>query len=225
MDKALPVTVIAEDLLPGDLIFQLRSGGEAELVISRLFAGRDGMAINHVALYGGDGMVIEAVMPQVKKTSLDDFVNKSVLDNHGRPCILVCRLTSSYSALISDALEFAERQLSMPYDSHYSQDQEEHRKSWYCSELIVHAFRSANKGIFLFEETPMSFRDMETGELMPFWVDHYQSIGQEIPEGLHGSHPALLSCSNRLIPINILGSLPVRNGQDVCSLEPGATLA
>ena len=56
MDKALPATgmpatVIAEDLLPGDLIFQLRSGGEAEWVISRLFAGRDGAAINHVALY------------------------------------------------------------------------------------------------------------------------------------------------------------------------------
>ncbi|USE36696.1 YiiX/YebB-like N1pC/P60 family cysteine hydrolase [Endozoicomonas sp. SCSIO W0465] len=230
MDKALPATVmpatvIAEDLLPGDLIFQLRSGGEAEWVISRLFAGRDGAAINHVALYDGDGMVLEAVMPQVKKTSLDDFVSNSVLDNHGRPCVLICRLVSSYSALVPAALEFAEQQLSMPYDLHYSQNQDEHQKSWYCSELIVHAFRSANDGVFLFEETPMSFRDMETGELMPFWIDHYQAVGQKIPEELPGSHPALLSCSDKLISINILGSLPARNGQDVCSLEPGSTLA
>ncbi|WBA81774.1 YiiX/YebB-like N1pC/P60 family cysteine hydrolase [Endozoicomonas sp. GU-1] len=230
MDKALPVTVmpanvIAKDLLPGDLLFQLRSGGEAEWVISRLFSGRDGAAINHVALYDGDGMVIEAVMPRVQKTALDGFVSSSVLDNHGRPCVLVCRLASSYSALVPDALAFAEQQLAVSYDPHYRQNQEEHQKSWYCSELIVHAFRHANKGIFLFEETPMSFRDMATGELMPFWVDHYQAIGQEIPEGLPGSHPALLSCSDKLMSVNRLGSLPAKSCQDLCSLEPGSTLA
>lgn len=229
MDKAMPATVIAEDLLPGDLLFQLRAGGEAEWVISRLFAGRDGAAINHVALYDGDGMVIEAVMPQVKKTSLDDFVNSSVLDNHGRPCVLVCRLEADYSVLVSAALEFAERQLAIPYDPHYRSSQEvsleKHQKSWYCSELIVHAFRSANQGSFLFEETPMSFRDMDTGELMPFWIDHYNAVGQDIPEGLPGSHPALLSCSDKLISINIMGSLPARNGQELRGLEPGSTLA
>lgn len=225
MDKAMPATVIAEDLLPGDLLFQLRAGGEAERVISRLFAGRDGIAINHVALYDGDGMVIEAVMPQVKKTSLDDFVNSSVLDNHGRPCVLVCRLAADYSVLVSAALEFAELQLAIPYDPHYSQSKENQQKSWYCSELIVHAFRSANEGCFLFEETPMSFRDMDTGELMPFWIDHYKAVGQDIPEGLPGSHPALLSCSDKLVSINILGSLPAKNGQDLCSLEPGSTFA
>ena len=225
MDKALPATTITEDLLPGDLLFQLRSGGEAEWVISRLFAGRDGAAINHVALYDGDGMVIEAVMPRVHKIPLADFVSHSVSDNHGRPCVLVCRLASSYSALVPDALTFAEQQLSIPYDPHYRQNQAAHQKSWYCSELIIHAFRQANKGIFLFEETPMSFRNMATGELMPFWVDHYQAIGQAIPEGLPGSHPALLSCSDKLISINILGSLPAKSCLDFCSLEPGSTFA
>lgn len=225
MDKALPATVIAEDLLPGDLFFQLRSGGEAEWVISRLFAGRDGVAINHVALYDGDGMVIEAVMPQVKKTSLDDFVNCSVFDNHGRPCVMVCRLVQGYSDLIPAALGFAEQQLAIPYDAHYRNSQARHQKSWYCSELIVHAFRAANKGHFLFEETPMSFRDMDTGELMPFWVEHYQAVGQDVPEGLPGSHPALLSCSDKLVSINVMGSLPARNGKDLSSLEPGSTFA
>lgn len=225
MDKAIPATVIAEDLLPGDLLFQLRAGGEAEWVISRLFAGRNGIAINHVALYDGDGMVIEAVMPQVKKTSLDEFIGSSVLDNHGRPCVLVCRLGTVYSSLIPSVLEFAEQQLAIPYDPHYRQSQDDHKKSWYCSELIIHAFRCANGGEFVFEETPMNFRDIETGELMPFWVDHYKVVGQDIPEGLPGSHPALLSCSDKLVSINIMGALPARNGQDICGLEPGSTLA
>ncbi|MFK0571394.1 YiiX/YebB-like N1pC/P60 family cysteine hydrolase [Endozoicomonas sp.] len=221
MDTAQPATVIAEDLLPGDLLFQLRVGGEAEWGISRLFAGRDGIAINHVALYDGDGMVIEAVMPEVRKTSLDEFLQHSVMDTTGSPCVLVCRLLSSCLELIPEALEFAEQQVAIPYDPHYT----ESKKSWYCSELIIDAFRSANQGVFLFEQTPMSFRDMETGELMPFWVEHYQSIGQEIPEGLPGSHPALLSRSDKLKLVNVMGSLPARECQDLCSLESGSVLA
>ncbi|WP_299731483.1 hypothetical protein [uncultured Endozoicomonas sp.] len=42
MDKQQPAPIISEDLLPGDLLFQFRSGGEAEWAISRIFAGRDG---------------------------------------------------------------------------------------------------------------------------------------------------------------------------------------
>ena len=219
MDKAIPTTVIAEDLLPGDLLFQLRAGGEEEWAISRLFPGRDGVAINHVAIYDGDGMVIEAVSPGVKKTMTEDFISRSVLDNHGRPCVLVCRLKSVYSSLIPDALEFAEHQLLASHNSHFASSQNEFLKSWYCSELIVHAFRHANEGYFLFEQTPMSFRDMETGELLPFWLSHYKESGHAMPQGLPGSHPALLSSSERLLCVNVIGALPARAGQRVYGLE------
>ncbi len=220
MDKAIPTTVIAEDLLPGDLLFQLRAGGEEEWAISRLFPGRDGVAVNHVAIYDGDEMVIEAVTPGVKKTLIDDFINSSVLDNHGRPCVLVCRLKPNYSSLIPAALEFCEQQLQTPYNSHFaSSSPGDSLKSWYCSELIVHAFRHANEGYFLFEQTPMSFRDMETGELLPFWVSHYKKSGETMPQGLPGSHPALLSSSEWLLCVNVMGALPARVGRQVYGLE------
>ena len=211
MDKAIPTTVIAEDLLPGDLLFQLRAGGEEEFAISRLFPGRDGVAINHVAIYDGDGMVIEAVSPGVQKTMTEDFISRSVLDNHGRPCVLVCRLKSVYSSLIPDALEFAEQVLASCH-SHCASSQSESLKSWYCSELIVHAFRHANEGYFLFE-TPMNPFDMETGELLP------KESGHALPQGLPGSHPALLSSSERLLCVNVMGALPARAGQRVYGLE------
>ena len=211
MDKAIPTTVIAEDLLPGDLLFQLRAGGEEEFAISRLFPGRDGVAINHVAIYDGDGMVIEAVSPGVQKTVTEDFISRSVLDNHGRPCVLVCRLKSVYSSLIPDALEFAEQLLASGH-SHCASSPSESLKSWYCSELIVHAFRHANEGYFFFE-TPMSLCDMETGELMP------KESGHATRQGLPGSHPALLSSSERLLCVNVMGALPARAGQRVYGLE------
>ena len=211
MDKAIPTTVIAEDLLPGDLLFQLRAGGEEEFAISRLFPGRDGVAINHVAIYDGDGMVIEAVSPGVQKTMTEDFISRSVLDNHGRPCVLVCRLKSVYSSLIPDALEFAEQVLASCH-SHCAASQSESLKSWYCSELIVHAFRHANEGYFLFEQTPMSLRDIDTGEC-------YEESGHATAQELPGSHPALLSSSERLLCVNVMGALPARAGQRVYGLE------
>ena len=221
MDKSETATFTTEELLPGDLVFQLRAGGEAEWVISRLFSGRDGMAINHVGVYDGDGQVIEAVMPEVRKTSMDDFVNRSVVDNHSCPCILICRLCPEYNALIVPALEFAESVLSLPYDAHYS----DVKKSWYCSELIVDAFKDANQGQFLFEETPMSFRDMDSGELLPYWVEHYRSISQVVPEGQSGSHPALLSRSDKIRPVNILGSLPAKESLQWLGVESTTMLA
>ena len=213
--------IITEDLLPGDLLFQLRSGGEAEWIISRLYAGRDGKAINHVAIYDGDGQVIEAVMPEIRKTAMDEFIARSVRDNHGNPCVLVCRVKSQHTALITRVLEFAENLVEHPYDPHYTSG----KKSWYCSELVVDAFREANSGEFLFEETPMSFRDIETGEVMPYWKLHYESINQEIPEGQPGSHPALLSCSEELVVVNIMGALPARGMSQWLDSEPGSTLA
>ena len=220
MDAPQLEPMITEDLLPGDLLFQLRSGGEAEWVISRLFAGRDGKAINHVAIYDGDGQVIEAVMPEVRKSSMDDFINRSVRDNRSNPCILVCRVKPEHSGLLSKALEFAEGVVEHPYDPHYTSG----KKSWYCSELVVDAFRAANNGEFLFEETPMSFRDMDSGEIMPYWKLHYDAIDQDIPEGQLGSHPALLSCSDKLTVVNIMGALPARGMMQWAGLEPNSSL-
>ncbi|WP_299731480.1 YiiX/YebB-like N1pC/P60 family cysteine hydrolase [uncultured Endozoicomonas sp.] len=76
-------------------------------------------AINHVAIYDGDNAVIEAVMPHVKKTTLTEFLDNSVKDNHGRPCVLVCRVLPDHSELIASVLEYAEQQLELPYNSHY----------------------------------------------------------------------------------------------------------
>lgn len=221
MDVPQTEPIITEDLLPGDLLFQLRSGGEAEWVISRLFAGRDGKAINHVGIYDGDGQVIEAVMPEVRKCSMEAFIKRSVKDNNGNPCIMVCRVKPRYSGLLPKVLEFAEGVVEHPYDPHYTSG----KKSWYCSELVVDAFKAANNGEFLFEETPMSFRDIESGEILPYWEQHYGAVNREIPEGQPGSHPALLSCSEELVVVNIMGALPARGMMQWLDPEPGTSLA
>ena len=204
------------DLQKGDLLFQLRSGGELEYAISRVFAGYNGMLLNHVAIYCGDGQygeeqleegqVIEAIMPQVCSVSLKHFLERSVVDTSGRYCVVHARLSPDYQHLTDSAVAFIQEQLDKPYDSQYSS----RGKGWYCSELVLEGWRFANHGRFVFPQTPMGFRDMETGELLPYWVKHYKKSGRPVPEGEPGSHPALLSCSEKLEIINVLGQLPSR---------------
>ena len=202
------------DLKKGDLLFQLRKGGELEWIISRLFAGYSGMALNHVAISTGSGELVEAVMPRVQKTTLTQFIDKSVCDGLGRPCILVARLKSTWQPLVDEALAFADEQLHIPYNSDFSPDSHSQsdisNRAWYCSAFVLEAFRTANQGKSVFPETPMGFRDLETGEVFPYWVEFYRKVGQPIPEGEPGSHPALLSCSDKLDVIKVMGQLPAR---------------
>ena len=203
---------LRDDLQKGDLLFQLCTGGEVEWIISRLFAGYNGMALNHVGMYLGDNQLIESIMPRVWQNSLDNFLRRSVLDGNRRPCVMVARVAPEYQHLIDAAVDFAQQQLQQPYNPEYlpARTNLSKQRSWYCSALILEAFRAANNDTPIFPETPMGFRDLETGELFPYWIELYQRIGQPVPEGEPGSHPALLSCSDKLQTIHILGQLPAR---------------
>ena len=209
------------NLQKGDLLFQLRSGGELEYAISRVFAGYNGMLLNHVAVYCGEGecgegeygeeKVVEATIPQVRCISPEHFLQRSVLDTSGRHCVVHARLLPEYQHLNEKAVEFILEQLDKPYDYHYmSKEKASREKGWYCSELILEAWRFANHGRFVFPQIPMGFRDMETNELLPYWVQHYNKAGKPIPEGEPGSHPALLSCSEKIDIISVIGQLPSR---------------
>jgi hypothetical protein len=49
----------------------------------------------------------------------------------------------------------------------------------------------------------MTFKDPNTHAFFPAWVDYYQQLKQDIPEGKPGINPGLISRSNKIqiIPI------------------------
>ena len=150
-------------------------------------------------------------MPEIKTTSVDYFIKKSVSDSYGRPCVLHARVKSELRHLTDNAVSFVKDKVSQPYDNQYSGEKKgKDKKGWYCSELILEAFRHANDGRFVFPQTPMGFRDLETGDLFPYWIELYKKAGKPIPEGEPGSHPALLSCSEKLDILEIVGQMPAR---------------
>ena len=76
-----------------------------------------------------------------------------------------------------------------PYDDAFMPDND----AFYCSELIVYCYVGPDgRGIFPLQ--PMNWRDKD-GVMPQYWVDHFDALGMEVPEGVLGSNPSDLGRS------------------------------
>ena len=103
----------------------------------------------------------------------------------------VYRLKDSYRSFISDALERSRALIGQPYDSVYIMGS---GHGYYCSGLIFTLF----EGYGVFSLEPMTFKDPQTGEFHPEWVEYYEKMGRAIPEGLPGCNPNGMAASPSL---------------------------
>lgn len=51
----------------------------------------------------------------------------------------------------------------------------------------------------------MSFRDINTGVVLPAWVEYYAKFGMSVPDGEPGSNPGSLSKDSRLSVYEVVG--------------------
>lgn len=191
------------ELRTGDLVFSLI--GQADNAISAVTSGYRGVRVNHVGVlietaYGP--FVLEAFYPEVRLTSFPVFSRRSH-DEAGQPRLLLARLLPEYHGLIDDAVRYGLDRRDTPYDHLYLTGE----NMLYCSELVVDMFRHANGGVDFFAERPMSFRDTETGDIHPFWVEYYAYFGMSVPEGEPGSNPGDISLDERLDVYGLVGNL------------------
>lgn len=84
--------------------------------------------------------------------------------------------------------------LGKPYNSTYIMEDE----GFYCSEFIYALY--STYGIFQLE--PMNFKNPETGSYPQAWVEHYQKLGIQIPEGKPGCNPNGMAKSPFLQKVN-----------------------
>jgi len=84
--------------------------------------------------------------------------------------------------------------LGKPYNESYVMEDD----GYYCSEFIYALFSTYT--IFTLE--PMNFKDPETGTYPQAWVDHYQKLGVQIPDGKPGCNPNGMAASPQLRKIN-----------------------
>lgn len=152
---------------------------------------REGLTTNfsHVGIAEVDHYgiwVIHAEPRQgVKRESIDAFIKN---ESHG--AVFVYRFKAEYHDYIPDALNRAHRFVGQPYDFTYQLGD----SAQYCSGLIYRLFEPYD----LFELKPMTFIDPETGAYHPYWVDYFEKLGIQIPEGYLGCNPNGMASSAAL---------------------------
>ena len=188
----------------GDLLFQDLDGSPLCDAIETVTQGVDGAKFSHVGMIsrveGGNIFVIEAVSAGVVETPIEEFLSRSK-DSSGHPKVLVGKLKPAHRALSGPAIEEARRHLGKPYDRIYVMEP----STYYCSELLYDAFKTANRGMPIFDLAPMTFNDPKTGRPFPAWVDYYRGLGTAIPEGEPGLNPGSMSRSNMVDIVDAFG--------------------
>ncbi|MEG0789458.1 MAG: YiiX/YebB-like N1pC/P60 family cysteine hydrolase [Alistipes sp.] len=172
----------------GDLLFQVNKSSNLANAITAVTSSRDNLNFSHVAIVvveKNNCYALEAASEEgVRLTPLSDFLRSSA-KIEGRPAVMVARLRAN--APIRAAVERAKEYLNQPYDWSYLP----HNGKMYCSELVYESYRDS-LGNPLFTARPMTFRNAH-GETAAFWVAHFASLGEPIPEGVMGTNPGDLS--------------------------------
>lgn len=183
-------------LKDGDFIFQSMNCGPLCEAINEVTEGYKGIDFNHMGMVytkNDNIYIIEASGNAVKITLLSTFKSYT-----NKP-MYVGRLKNRFQKYIPKAISFSLKQIGTPYDDAYLYN----NGSYYCSELIYDAFLEAYKKPF-FQLFPMTFKSPKSNTFFEVWVDYYQKLNMEIPEGKLGCNPGGISTSKKL---KIIGKL------------------
>jgi hypothetical protein len=185
-----------ETLQEGDLLFQDLNCGELCDAIEAVTEGVNGKDFSHCAMVVkiNDSLkVVEAIGDKVQVNTLKEFFARSG-DTASIHNITVGRVLEKYQPIIAKASLKAKEYIGQPYDDVFLMN----NNSWYCSELLFEVFKEANDAQDFFELNPMTFKDPNTHTFFPAWVDYYQQLKQDIPEGKPGINPGLISRSDKI---------------------------
>ena len=184
------------ELQEGDLLFQDLDCGPLCEAIEAVTEGVDGKDFSHCAMVvrvNDNLMAVEAIGNAVQLTSLEAFFARSK-DTRSIERITVARLKKEYRNLVPAASSYALEQIGQPYDHKFLLD----NGAWYCSELLYEAFKSASGDNDFFELSPMTYKDPDSDAFFPAWIDYYQKLKAEIPEGKPGLNPGSISRSDKI---------------------------
>lgn len=179
----------------GDLLFQDLDCGELCDAIEKVTHGAEGANLSHVGIVSVENdtaFVYEAIGSGVRKTLLEKFFDRS-RDTLGNPKVLAGRIVKKHDYVIPAAIQYCRNTLNQPYDHIFDLE----NNQYYCSELVYFAFKDS-AGQHLFDVTPMTFKDQETGEIFPAWEKYYKELNTPIPEGKPGLNPGGISRSDNV---------------------------
>lgn len=177
-------------LQTGDILFRGATSGQLSEAIDKVTQTNEATHFSHVGLVevSDTGIAVLHASPHggTSVVSLEEFMHPegdSVL-------VVAYRLKVEWQKAIPAALTKAKQMLGKPYNFSYIMSDSAH----YCSEFVYLAFAADS----VFKLEPMTFKDPKTGSFPPTWVEYYQKMEIEIPEGQSGCNPNGLAASNKL---------------------------
>lgn len=186
-----PAIIFAQQLQTGDLIFQNISCGAMCEAINAVTEGFEGRDFNHMGMVISQNdniFILEASGEEVKLTPWEKFVA------YTEKPMYAGRLLPEHQHLIDDAVTYGLQQIGMPYDNDFLYD----NGKYYCSELIYDCFLYANDNQPFFQLFPMTYKEPDSDEFFPVWVEHFEQQGIDIPEGLPGCNPGGMSLDKKI---------------------------
>ena len=177
-------------LQSGDILFREKSSENISEAIDKVTQTSGATHFSHVGLVEvtATGIVVLHAYP-VGGTcivSLSEFLHPK----GDSVRVIAYRLKEKWQKAIPAAIRKAHSMLGKPYNFSYVLSDTAH----YCSEFVYLAFVSDS----VFKLEPMTFKDPETGSFPKAWVEYYQKMGIEIPEGKPGCNPNGLAASEKL---------------------------
>jgi len=177
-------------LQSGDLLFREKSSENISEAIDKVTQTSAETHFSHVGLVEvtDTGIVVLHAYPEGGTciVSLNEFLHPK----GDSVKVVAYRLKKEGQKTIPAAIQKAHSMLGKPYNFSYVLSDTAH----YCSEFIYLAF--ADDSVFKLE--PMTFKDPKSGNFSAAWVEYYQKLGIEIPEGKPGCNPNGLAASEKL---------------------------
>ena len=177
-------------LQSGDLLFREKSSENISEAIDQVTQTTAATHFSHVGLVEvtDTGVVVLHAYPEGGTciVSLNEFLHPK----GDSVRVIAYRLKKEGQKAIPTAIQKAHSMLGKPYNFSYVMSDTAH----YCSEFIYLAFAADS----VFKLEPMTFKDPKTGTFPAAWVQYYQKMGIEIPEGQPGCNPNGLAASEKL---------------------------
>ncbi len=159
----------------------------------------DSLNIIHVAIAevcNDTVWIIDATIRHgVDRHPLDTFLTDFTLRDGSLPEFQVMRLKDN--SLAEDFVENAKTFLGEPYDMAFLPD----NGAKYCSELVRDSYILPD-GSHIFSSVSMNFRD-SSGNMPLYWEQLFERLGMQVPEGVEGTNPAMMSGEDVLERVDV----------------------
>ena len=179
------------EIKSGDIVFRGASSSQLSEAINDVTQTSKSTNYTHIGICNiEDGKVVvyhSDLGKGVVKEPLELFVSSEDTINYN---VDLYRIKNSEPKQIENAISIAKSLIGKPYNTTYILEDE----GYYCSEYIYELFKQDS--VFTLE--PMTFKNSETNTFHSGWIEHYEKLGVEIPEGKLGCNPNGMADSSTL---------------------------